>query len=69
MEQITLKISGMVCGGCANSVQQALLAVAGVIAAEVSHVEAQAVISYDPTKVTAERLTAAIASIGYQVSA
>ena len=68
MASVTLKISGMACGGCASSVQQALLAIDGVIAAEVSHAEARAVISYDAARVTNDQLSAAITMAGYRVT-
>jgi copper chaperone len=42
---ITLKVSGMKCGGCVNSVREALEAVPGVASAEVSLEEASAVIT------------------------
>jgi copper chaperone CopZ len=67
MEIATFNISGMACGGCANTVRQAVLALAGVIDAEVSHVEAQAVVTFAPEKVTSEQIKAAIQSAGYQV--
>lgn len=68
MDTITLNISGMACGGCANTVRQALLALDGVAQAEVSHVEAKAEVRYDPVKVTSEQLKSVIISAGYQVA-
>ena len=67
MDMVTLKISGMACGGCANSVQQALLALDGVLAAAVSHADAAAQIDYDPARVSREQLAAAITAAGYLV--
>lgn len=68
METLTIKISGMACGGCANTVRQALLAVDGVAAAEVSHAEARAMVSYDPARATPEQLRAAVQAAGYQAA-
>ena len=68
METLTIKISGMACGGCANTVRQALLAVDGVAAAEVSHTEARAMVSYDPARATPEQLRASVQAAGYQAA-
>lgn len=68
MQQLTLGVNGMACGGCSGTVKQALLALDGVAEAEVSHVEARAVVSYDPALVTPEQISAAIAAAGYQVA-
>lgn len=67
METITFTISGMVCGGCANSVRQALLALDGVAQAEVSHVEGSAEVAYDAAKIQPAALRSAIAATGYTV--
>ncbi len=68
MHTTTLFISGMTCGGCANAVTKVLLALPGVVKAEVSHIEAKAEVSYDPGQVTAEQLKTAITSTGYEVT-
>lgn len=65
METVTLKISGMACGGCAASVKAALEAVKGVLSAEVSLETARAVVAFDPGLVAGETLCAAIAAAGY----
>ena len=43
-----LRVTGMTCGGCANSVKLALKAVAGVTDANVSLEQGLAVIDFDP---------------------
>jgi copper chaperone len=68
METVTLHISGMACGGCANTVRQALLAVDGVSAADVSHAEAKADITYDAARVTVAQLQQAVEAAGYTVT-
>jgi len=68
VESVTISISGMVCGGCSGNVRQALLALDGVADAAVSHVEAQALVSYDPARVTMDQIKSAIISAGYQVA-
>lgn len=67
METVTLKISGMVCGGCANTVKQALLAQAGVNEANVSHEEATAEVQFDPALVQLDQMQSAIERAGYKV--
>jgi copper chaperone CopZ len=69
MDSVTLQITGMACGGCANTIRQALLELPGVAGAEVSHADASAGVSYDPDRVTLEQIRNAIVSAGYQVSA
>jgi copper chaperone CopZ len=67
METVILHVSGMACGGCANTVRQALLALDGVVEAEVSHREATAKVGYDPARVNVARMKAAIEQAGYAV--
>lgn len=69
MEIVTLHITGMACGGCANTVRQALLALEGVTGAEVSHAEATAEVSFDPSMVQLSQLRLAIERAGYKVAA
>lgn len=67
MKTISLHISGMACGGCANTVTQALQGLDGVISAEVSYVESRAEVAYDEAKVQPEAMRAAVETAGYQV--
>jgi Cu+-exporting ATPase len=61
-----LKVTGMTCNGCANTVRQALLAVPGVEAAEVDLAGARATVQMDAARVTGEDLETAVRSAGYQ---
>ena len=65
MQTLRLNITDMACGGCANTVKQALLALEGVSAAEVSHAEARASVIFDPEKLTPEQIAAAVTAAGY----
>jgi copper chaperone len=65
MEQKTFKVSGMKCTHCRASVEEALCAVSGVSAAEVSLEAAEAKVSYDPATVSPELLSAAVAASGH----
>lgn len=69
MEKVTLNVTGMVCGGCANTVKQTLLALEGVAEAEVSHSTATAEIHFDPVLVQLEQLKSAVERAGYKVTA
>lgn len=51
------------------NVEQALKRLPGVRSVEASYEKGQAVVEYDPTKVSAEQLKAAIDRIGYQAGA
>jgi copper chaperone len=59
------KVAGMTCGGCVKSLTRALTAVPGVAKAEVSLELGQAVIDFDPGKVSQARLTEAIEDAGF----
>lgn len=54
---LTLSVSGMVCAGCAASVESYLKAIPGVVDATASLTEKSAAVIYDPTRVTPERVT------------
>lgn len=63
--KVTLTVQKMTCGGCAGSVQTALARLDGVEGAQVTFEPPQAVVTYDPSKVSVEKLTKATAEIGY----
>jgi len=67
METATFHISGMACGGCADTVRQALLAVDGVAEAKISHVEGMAEIVYDPVRANRQQIEVAVRKAGYSV--
>ncbi len=46
-KEITIKIGGMMCGGCENTVTEAIKSVNGVKSVSVSHEQGEAKISYD----------------------
>lgn len=67
MDTTVISISGMTCGGCENAVTKVLLALPGVVKADVSHVKAKAEVSYNPAQVKPEQLKSAIEAAGYVV--
>lgn len=68
METITLKISGMTCGGCVASVERVLKGIDGVDQADVSLEQAQATVNYAADKVDIARLRSAIEDAGFDVA-
>lgn len=60
----TLYVTGMGCVNCASRVYNSLIAHPGVIKAEVSHVTAQADVTYLPTKVDVSRLIGLVEAAG-----
>jgi copper chaperone len=67
METIQLKINGMTCGSCVNSVTRVLEAVPGVTKAVVSLEHKHAIVTHDPARAGVEQLKAAVEDAGYDV--
>jgi copper chaperone len=68
MESIVIKVGGMSCGGCVNSVTGLLEALPGVARASVSLEQGAAQVEYDPTRVQREQMLAAIEDAGFEAS-
>jgi periplasmic mercuric ion binding protein len=64
-KSVTLRVKGMSCGGCANSLEKALKSTEGVQEARVSFERGKAVIKYDDQKVTVAKLRLVINSTGF----
>jgi copper chaperone CopZ len=62
--RVTLAVSGMTCGGCANAVRRALTRVPGVAGAEVDLAQGRATVQ---GSAPADALVAAVAAAGYGV--
>ncbi|UJP05954.1 MAG: heavy-metal-associated domain-containing protein [Nitrosomonas sp.] len=67
MQTTTIKIKGMTCMGCVNSVKTVLKNQPGVIAVEASLEPAQAIAQYDTAHCTEEQLKSAIVDAGFEV--
>ncbi|MBN8945094.1 MAG: MerR family DNA-binding protein [Rhizobiales bacterium] len=67
MKTTTLKIEGMRCDGCAETIKRLIERQQGVKAAEVSHKEGEARVLYDPLAIDQDRLVAAVQKPGYRV--
>lgn len=69
LQQASIKIEGMTCGGCEGSVDHALSSKEGVLEATASYEEGVAKVTYDPALVTPEVLKKAIEEeVGYTVT-
>lgn len=67
MEHTTLKIGGMHCAGCVNSIQRHVSAIEGVSRVEVNLANEKAVVDYDPAKVGLQDIEKAVQNVGYRV--
>lgn len=63
--QVTLSIRNMTCAACAVTVKKSLTRVEGVKDAKVTSSPPQALVTYDPTKVSADRLMDATLKAGF----
>ncbi len=65
MNQLTMAISGMSCGGCVTNVRKTLGALSG------THVDSvtigSATVSYDPSQTTPAAIAQTVTDAGYQV--
>jgi copper chaperone len=65
--KIVLDVKGMKCGGCENSVREAVQGLPGVTGVQPSFRENQVEIEYDEGQADLSAIRAAIAAKGYQV--
>ncbi|MBV8046526.1 MAG: heavy-metal-associated domain-containing protein [Paludibacterium sp.] len=69
METVIVKIDGISCMGCVNTLTRVLSALPGVEGAVVDKDQAQATITFDPAQVQLARFKSAIEDAGYDVAA
>ena len=67
MKSVTLKIEGMHCGGCAETVTSLVKKLPGVHAVSVSFDEGRARILYDPNATREEQLVSVVQQPGFRV--
>ncbi|MCL2876271.1 MAG: heavy-metal-associated domain-containing protein [Betaproteobacteria bacterium] len=65
MSEVTIKIEGMSCSGCASNVAKALKALPGVTGVEVSLEQACAVVQYDPAAVNEAVMRLTVEEAGF----
>ena len=65
VKTVHLKVAGMTCGGCVVGTRTVLTRLHGVTKAVVSYEKQDAIVTYDPAKVTIAQMVAAIKTLGY----
>ena len=68
METTVIKINGMTCMGCVNSVKKVLNAIDGVQTSDVSLEEARATVVYDAARAQPAQLKRAVEDAGFDAS-
>ncbi len=68
MENVTLKVDGMTCGGCVASVERVLKAVPGVVAVKVQLSPGLAEVNFDPARTQVAALKTAVEAAGYDIA-
>ena len=69
MTATTLKLKGMSCASCANSIESAIQQVPGVSSVQVNFAAEQASVEYDQNRTNLEQLQAAVSDAGYEAIA
>jgi copper chaperone len=67
MQTATIKIKGMTCMGCVNSIKTVLKNLPGIVQLEVTLDPAQAVVQFDPASTNPDQLKAAIIDAGFDI--
>lgn len=68
MNNVTFKVEGMHCSGCASTIQMLLQREAGVRQVSASFDSGEARVLYDPAAVSEDDIAAAIEQAGYRVT-
>ena len=68
MENVTLRVDGMTCGGCVASVERVLKAVPGVVAVKVQLSPGLAEVNFDPARTQVAALKTAVEAAGYDIA-
>lgn len=69
MKTVKIRVSGMTCGGCERSVQNALTRREGVTSARADRNEGVVSVDFDPAVVDVAALEKAITEAGFRVAA
>lgn len=63
---VQLKITGMDCAMCTNAIHKRLSQTDGIIKDGISYENGSAIITYDPAKITVEKIIKVIEATGYK---
>lgn len=66
LKKVKLKIHGMHCASCVAVLERSLKKVGGVSQATINLATERATVTYDPAKVTDDKLSSAVSNVGYQ---
>lgn len=66
-ETVVLKIGGMHCAGCAQTIEKSIRRLKGVVDVNVSFASEKALVTYDPELINIREIEAAIERAGYKV--
>lgn len=66
-ETVSINVTGMKCGGCENTVNTALTAIAGVLSVKASHVDKCVEVEFDPAETDLDAIEDAITEAGFSV--
>ena len=69
MQHIEMRVSGMTCGGCVKSVQNALTSREGVVEARADLASGMVTIDFDPSRIQPPELERAITDAGFEIAA
>jgi copper chaperone len=69
MQKINIKVTGMTCGGCERSVQNALTSHKGVTSAKADRTAGIVAVEFDPAMIERAAIEKAIAEAGFKVAA
>ncbi|MHC1706993.1 MAG: copper ion binding protein [Bacteroidales bacterium] len=67
VKTVELKVEGMTCTGCENTIQTAVSELPGVSTIKADHLAGKATVAFDTTKTTVASIADAIKNAGYQV--
>ena len=67
MQTTTIKIQGMTCQGCVNSIKTVLEKLPDIIRIEISLDTAQAIVEHNPATTSIDQLKTAIEDAGFEV--
>jgi copper chaperone CopZ len=67
MVEMNLKVEGMTCTECEQSIAKGVHELAGIDSISANHLDSTAFVRFDTTKTNLKEITAAIAKRGYEV--
>ena len=67
LSTVEIKVEGMTCTGCENTVTNAIMELSGINHAKLSHTLGNAIVEFDGSKTNKEEIVNAINESGYKV--